>query len=518
MELSTLESWLWRAACTIRGPADAPKYKDYILPLIFLKRLSDVYEDEITRLGEQVGGEETAELIAQNDKNMVRFYVPQEARWEEIRQQGARLGEALTQAMRALERENASKLDGVLVTDYNASNAGDRVMPDSYLVKLMNVLSEHRLGLDDVPADLLGHAYEYLLRKFSEDKGQSSGEFYTPPSVTRLVARLMRAEPGMTVYDPTCGSVGIPIGAHLELVERFGVDQDGRQVLPQNVQRLKLFGQEFLPNTYALGRMNVVLHDMDADIRRGDTMANPKHLNGDGSLMTFDRIGANPMWNQNNIAAGVYANDGHERFKVAASAPPQSTADWGWVQHMHAMLTPQGKAFIVLDTGAVSRGSGKQGNDRERDIRKAFVKQDLIEAVILLPENLFYNTTAAGVILVVAKRKAHPGQILLINASKQVAKGRPKNFIPEDLSAAVAALYHEWQAQDGLSVVISNEDAAQNDYNLSPSRYVSQGVQDDVLPLEEAVVRLREAEEEREEADRALSQVLESLGLGPLRA
>jgi len=322
----------------------------------------------------------------------------------------------------------------------------------------------------------------------------------------------------MSVYDPTCGSVGIPIGAHLDLVERYGVLQEGRKVLPTNVQRLRLAGQEFLSNTYALGRMNVVLHDMEADIRQGDTMAKPKHLNVDGTLMTFDRIGANPMWNQNNIAAGVYKNDGYERFKVATVQPPQSTADWGWVQHMHAMLTPTGKAFIVLDTGAVSRGSGKQGNDRERDIRQAFIEQDLVEAVMLLPENLFYNTTAAGIILVIAKQKAHPGEIMLINASKHVAKGRPKNFVPEAMGDALAELYHTWQEHEGVSVIITNQDAATHDYNLSPSRYVSQGVQDDVLPLEEAVVRLREAEEEREEADRALSQVLESLGLGPLRA
>lgn len=518
MELKTLENWLWRAACAIRGAADAPKYKDYILPLVFLKRLNDVFEDEMLQLSETMGGRDTAELIAESDRKMVRFFLPREARWDHILKQGARLGEALTEAMRALERENPSKLNGVLVTDYNASTAGERVIPDAYLLKLLNVLGEHRLGLNDVPGDLLGHAYEYLLRKFSEDKGQSSGEFYTPPSVTRLVARLMRAEPGMSVYDPACGSAGIPIGAHLDLVERYGEVRDGRKQLPEKIARLKLYGQEFLATTYALGRMNVTLHDMDADIRTGDTMAQPKHLNGDGSLMRFERIGANPMWNQNNIAESVYKNDNRERFKVATVHPPQSTADWGWVQHMHAMLTPDGKAFIVLDTGAVSRGSGKQGNDRERDIRKAFVEKDLIEAVILLPEKLFYNTDAAGIILVIAKEKKHPGEIMLVNASKYVAKGRPRNFIPEEMSAALSTLYHAWQAEEGVSVIIDKADAVKEDYNLSPSRYVSQGVQDDVLPLEEAVLRLREAEEEREAADQALSRMLESLGLGRLRA
>lgn len=519
MELKTLEGWLWRAACAIRGPTDASKYKEYILPLIFLKRISDVFEDEITRLTSEYGSHELAVTLAQDDRKIVRFFVPDESIWDKVRTQNARLGEAITTAMRALVRENQQRLSGVLdVIDFNATAQGQRIMPDSYLTGLMNVLSEHRLGLDDVPADLLGHAYEYLLRKFSEDKGQSSGEFYTPPSVTHLVARLMRAEPGSSVYDPACGSCGILVAAHLDLLERYGTVQNGRKDLPDEVARLKLYGQEFLSTTYALGRMNTTLHDMDADIRLGDTMQNPRHTNSDGGLMHFHRIGANPMWNQNNIAESVYQNDGFERFQFAAMQPPKGTADWGWVSHMTAMLEDTGKAFIVLDTGAVSRGSGKAGKDKERDIRKAFVERDLIECVILLPENLFYNTTAAGIILVIAKQKAHAKEILLVNASKHVAKGRPKNFIPDEELHKVAAMYHDWQTVDGVSIVISNADAAKHDYNLSPSRFVSTGTTDDVLPLEEAVLRLRAAEEERIEADAALNRVLEQLGLGKLEA
>jgi type I restriction enzyme M protein len=167
---------------------------------------------------------------------------------------------------------------------------------------------------------------------------------------------------------------------------------------------------------------------------------------------------------------------------------------------------------VVLDTGAVSRGSGNQGSNRERDIRKAFVERDLIEAVILLPENLFYNTTAPGIILVVNRRKRRPGEILLINASQQFAKGRPKNYLTEEHIARIAALYHEWRAEEGMSTIITNEEAARNDYNLSPSRYVSASGKEEVLPLEEAVVRLQEAEEERAEADRALNEVLQTLG------
>jgi type I restriction enzyme M protein len=227
-------------------------------------------------------------------------------------------------------------------------------------------------------------------------------------------------------------------------------------------------------------------------------------------LQTFDRVTANPMWNQ-KFPVESYENDPYERF--ALGEPPSSSADWGWLQHMLASLNESGKMAVVLDTGAVSRGSGNQGSNRERDIRKAFVERDLIEAVILLPENLFYNTTAPGIILVVNRAKPRRGEILLINASQQFAKGRPKNYLTEEHIARIADLYHAWRAEAGLAAIITSDEAASNDYNLSPSRYVSTNGKEEVLPLEEAVVRLQEAEEERAEADRALNEVLRTLGV-----
>lgn len=200
--------------------------------------------------------------------------------------------------------------------------------------------------------------------------------------------------------------------------------------------------------------------------------------------------------------------------------PPASSADWGWIQHMAASLNDGGKMAVVLDTGAVSRGSGNQGSNRERDIRKTFVegdlvtRGDLVEAVVLLPENLFYNTTAPGIILVVNKAKPHPGQILLINASKLCAKGRPKNYLADEHIQQIYELYRDWRAEEGLSAVITNEEAARNDYNLSPSRYVASNDVEPPLPLEEALVLLAEAEEERVEADAELDRVLNALGLG----
>jgi type I restriction enzyme M protein len=214
------------------------------------------------------------------------------------------------------------------------------------------------------------------------------------------------------------------------------------------------------------------------------------------------------MWNQ-DFPQSTYENDAYNRFSYGY--PPSSSADWGWIQHMGASLKDKGKMAVVLDTGAVSRGSGNQGANRERDLRKVFVEKDWIEAVILLPENLFYNTTAPGIILVINKDKHRKGEILLINASKLFAKGRPKNYLPDESIQKIYEIYSGWKDEEGISKVINNEEAIKNDYNLSPSRYVSQNGGEETLPLEEAVVLLREAEEERLETDKKLNNILESL-------
>ncbi|ABQ91065.1 type I restriction-modification system subunit M [Roseiflexus sp. RS-1] len=521
LDISTLETWLWDAACAIRGPVDAPKFKDYILPLIFLKRLSDVFDDEIKRLSDVYGNCGLVLHLLEQERergqvHLVRFYIPENARWKAIRQRGVRtLGQFLTDAVRDVARENPA-LQGVInMVDFNATTAGQRIIPDDHLSKLIDVLSRHRLGLQDVEPDILGRAYEYLLRKFAEGQGQSAGEFYTPGEVAILMAQLLDPQPRMTVYDPTCGSGGLLIKCHLRLLETHGV-RSGRKfsTATPGVAPLRLFGQEINPATFAMARMNAVIHDLEADIRIGDTMRHPAFVDAAGRLQTFDRVTANPMWNQ-KFPVETYENDPYERFTLGI--PPHSSADWGWLQHMLASLHERGKMAVVLDTGAVSRGSGNQGSNRERDIRKAFVERDLIEAVILLPENLFYNTTAPGIILVVNRRKARRGEILLINASQQFAKGRPKNYLTEEHIARIADIYHQWRVgannHSPLHTIITTDEAARNDYNLSPSRYVSVNGKEDVLPLEEAVVRLQEAEEERAEADRALNEVLRTLGV-----
>lgn len=513
LDVSALETWLWAAACVLRGATDAPKYKDYILPLIFLKRLSDVFDDEVAGLSEEFGSEANALKLVEQDHKLVRFFLPKKSRWPEIAKHAAAgLGEFLTDAVRGASRENP-RLSGVIdVTDFNATTAGQRIIDDDRLHAVVQKLNEYRLGIDDVEPDIFGRAYEYLLRKFAEGSGSSAGEFYTPREVGVLMARILDPQPGDTVYDPCCGSGGLLIKAHLRLVEKFGEKSNGSLRLPSAVAPLKLYGQEYYAGTFAMARMNAFIHDMEAEIALGDTMNGPAFTEADGSLRAFDIVTANPMWNQ-KFPANVYDNDAYDRF--TRGAPPSSSADWGWIQHMCRSLTDTGKMAVVLDTGAVARGSGNQGANKERDIRKKFVDEDAVEAVFLLPENLFYNTTAPGIVLVINrnKEKKRRGKMLLVNGSPQFSKGRPKNFMEECHVAAMADAYLKWKTLDGLSAIITKDEAVRNDYNISPSRYISTGTETEVLPLDEAVLILRQAEDERAEVDRRLNKILSNLGL-----
>jgi type I restriction enzyme M protein len=328
MELQALEAWLWDAACVIRGPVDAPKFKDHILPLVFLKRLSDVFEDEVAHLGKEFGGPSEAEKLVESDHKLVRFYIPREARWPAIARVTTGLGQYLTDAVRAIARENP-KLQGVIdMVDFNATSAGQRILDDEPLAALVQVLSRHRLGLDDVEPDIFGRAYEYLLRKFAEGQGQSAGEFYTPREVAILMARILEPQPGMEVYDPCCGSGGLLIKCHLRLLETHGEPYNGRRRIPVTLAPLRLYGQEVNSATFAIARMNAFIHDMEADIRLGDTMRRPAFTDTDGRLRRFDLVVANPMWNQKAEAfegPEIYEHDPFGRFVYGA--PPASSAD-----------------------------------------------------------------------------------------------------------------------------------------------------------------------------------------------
>ena len=445
--------------------------------------------------------------LAKGRKPIVRFYIPSRFAWSAIRNHAAdgRLGEFVTDAMRETARLNP-ELQGVLdVKDYNERQSGQRLLDEDRLSELIEVISRHRLGLRNAEADILGRAYEYLLRKFAEGQGQSAGEFYTPKEVGWLMAELLNPQPYKTVYDPTCGSAGLLIKARL-VFEQHHPQQ--KSAAPQ------LYGQELNPVTFAMAKMNMFLHDYsDSFFAIGDTFRNPGFGAEGAGLKRFDYIVANPMWNQDNYDEAFYENDKWERFKYGS--PSKSSADWGWAQHILASLNEHGRAAIVLDTGAVSRGSGSKSSNKEKIIRKEFVDRDWIEGVILLPENLFYNTTAPGIILLLNRHKpeSRKGQFMLVNASAYFVKEKPKNALTDEGIRAVTEVYERWETREKLSRVVTLAEVQAADYNLSPSQFVEVNDKAVHRPLSEILTDLQAASIAREQADAELNEVLAKLGL-----
>ncbi len=508
----SLESWIWDAACSIRGAKDAPKYKDFILPLIFTKRLCDVFDDEVNRIAAEVGTRAKAFKLVKHDKKLVRYYLPlvpkdpEDPVWSVIRTLSEKIGEDLTTQLRAIA-DNNPLLKGIIDrVDFNATTHGVRDIDDTRLSNLIEAISEKRLGLGDVDADIIGRSYEYLIRKFAEGGGQSAGEFYTPGEVGLIMARIMDAEPGMEIYDPCCGSAGLLIKCELVLQEKM--KRSRKPYAPA-----RLYGQENEAGTWAMANMNMIIHDMEGQIEIGDTFRNPKFRQAN-RLQTFDRVVANPMWNQTEFKEKDYDADELGRFPKGGGYPG-GNADWGWVQHIAASLKPRGRAAVVLDSGAASRGSGNANTSKEKDIRRWFVEHDLIEGVIYLPENLFYNTPAPGIVLFLnkSKPKDHQDKIFVVNAFREYEKGRPKNYIPDAAIHRIADTFTTWKEIDNYSRIIHRDEIAnaKNDFNISPSRYIHTGETDEYRPIGEIIGELETLEAEAKESEAAFNVLLNQL-------
>ncbi|MEK7856347.1 MAG: N-6 DNA methylase, partial [Acidobacteriota bacterium] len=414
------------------------------------------------------------------------------------------LGEQLTTTIRAIVKHNPSLAGVIDLVDFNETRNGEREISDAALKGVIETYSDprYRLGLHDVEPDFLGRCYEYLLRKFAEGQGQSAGEFFTPTEVGFLIAELMRPRPGEECYDYACGSFGLLI--KLQIV--------CRRLDPLSKVPLKLYGQELMGSSYAIASMNMIIHDMEGEILRGDSMRNPKFKDGDTRLKKFDIVVSNPMWNQ-PFDPSVFENDGFERFEKHGGVTT-SKGDWAWLQHTIASLKDGGRAAVVLDTGATTRGSGSKNEDKERNIRKWFIDHDLIEAVLLLPENLFYNTNAAGIIVIIRKTKTKDRRrkIILINASRDFRKGTPKNYLTDESIGKLARAFTSGKPLAGLSVVVTNEEVASNDFNLSPSRYISNGEEATaVRDIPEIMKNLRALERESETLTGELQSILKKL-------
>ena len=510
----SLESWIWDAACSIRGAQEAPKFKDFILPLIFTKRLCDVFDDELDRIAEEVGSRAKAFKLVEKDHKLVRFYLPlkpdnpDDAVWSIIRKLTGKIGERLTTYLHAIAKANPA-LEGIIDRmDFNATTHGQRDIDDNRLSNLIERVSEKRLGLNDVEADIIGRSYEYLIRKFAEGSGQSAGEFFTPPEVARIMALIMDPDPGASVYDPCCGSAGLLIACEHVLDEKMKLRSKTKYA------PLKMHGQEYVATTWAMANMNMIIHDMEGAIEIGDTFKAPK-FRVRNKLQTFDRVVSNPMWNQDWFKEEDYDADELGRFPHGAGFPGAQSADWGWAQHILASLDAGGRAAIVFDTGAASRGSGNANKNKEKSVRRWFVEQDLIEGVIYLPHNLFYNTSAPGILLFLnrAKSKDRKNKLFLVNASQVVEKGDPKNFISASGIARIATAFNSWQAEEKFAKVVTREQVAKEDYNISPSRYIHVADAETQRPIAEILAELATLEAEAAEASAALHRVLRSMSV-----
>jgi type I restriction enzyme M protein len=483
---------LWDAANILRGPVDASDFKAYVFPLLFLKRISDVYDEERAAALEESGGDqEYAELPEQH-----RFQIPTGAHWVELRARNTNVGQAIQRAMREIEKANPTTLYGIF-GDVQWTNRAR--LSDELLVDLIDHFSRLDLGNAAVPNDVLGDAYEYLIKKFADLTNRKAGEFYTPRSVVDLMVRMLAPTAGETVYDPACGTGGMLLKT-LQQVREAGGDE--RLMLKH------LFGQEKNLTTAAIARMNLFLHGAeDFEIVRGDTLREPAFLSGD-RLATFDCVIANPPFSLSAWGEDAWPHDPWGRN--LAGTPPKKYGDWAWVQHMIASMAPAtGRMAVVLPHGAVFRG-GAEGK-----IRSRVLEMDVIEAVIGLGPNLFYGTGLAACILIARRRKPERRRekLLLVDGSDLFRKGRNQNTLEPEHVTQILSAYEAFTNEDGRVRVVTLNEVREQGGNLNLAGYISKPDNIEIPTVADSTSALKDALQAAWAAEDRLNQLLVERGI-----
>lgn len=483
--LSKLEQYLWTAADILRGPVDASDFKTYIFPMLFFKRISDVYDEEYQQALEESGGDIEYASFAENH----RFQIPECCHWRDVREKTVNVGQTLSYALREIEKSNPDTLYGIFG---DAQWTNKERFPDSLLLKLIEHFSKYNLSNSNVEPDIAGQAYEYLIKKFADIANKKAGEFYTPRSVVRLMTLILKPQEKETIYDPACGTGGMLLEAVHQVKEKGG-----------DIRTMKLYGQEKNLTTSAIARMNLILHGLeDFNIVRNDTLKIPSFFDGD-NLSKFDCVIANPPFSLKNWGYDLWMNDPFSRN--FAGLPPKTNGDYAWVQHMiSSMAKPIGRMAVVLPHGALFR-MGAEGK-----IRQKILEMDLLEAVIGLGLNLFYGTGLAACIMVFRSNKSieNKKKVIFIDASNLFQKGRKQNTLLNEHADQIYSWYLDYKDVEGAVKVATLDEIKDNDYSLNIPLYVEPVIEEENISLEEALADLKKAVEESFAAEDQLKELL----------
>lgn len=498
LTLQNLEGVLWSCADILRGELSAAEYKDYIFGLLFLKRLNDEFDEErghrYKEFVEQGMVTEEVEMLLNDSTIYETFYVPESARWTKLKNLNLNVGPELDKAFKALEDEpKNAELIGVLTTaNYNDK---ERV-PDKKLSQLLLVLDTINLANSNLESeDILGDAYQYLIKQFADEGGKKGGEFYTPTEIVRIMVNVLKPQEGERIYDPTAGSGGMLIQS-LQYIKNQG----------KNYKNISLFGQEINLSTWAICKMNMLFHGAKgADIQKGDTIREPKHTEG-GVLKTYDKVLANPPFSLSNWGLEEASADQFHRFPYGI--PPKSYGDLAFVCHMVASLNVRGKMASVVPHGVLFRG-GAEGK-----IREGFLKDDLIEAIIGLPQNIFYGTGIPAAIIVINKNKREDrrNKVLFIDGSNHFVKDGNKNRVRvEDIDKIVRA-FDEYIDVEKYANVVEIDAIKENDYTLNISRYVDTSEEEEEINIEEVIQDISQLKFKMANTEEKLNGYLTELG------